>query len=511
LFSLWAAAMAATGFLYFAQVNHDLLYSFGGDETTYIVLALALSQGQGFTNVSKNPPVPQIHFPFFHPLLLSLVIRLFGLNIPLMKIMVISIYLAGLLLFVDLMRLKKEAFVAGLAVLLAASEAFPISYSRSLMSELPYVGLSLAALWAFGRAEESKRASAWLLLSAGLGLAAYYTRSAGVSLLAALAVAMIITARKSGEKINLWPRFAAALIMAGGVLAWIAYCYKVGGAESFEYFFEFLRAEHGKPDQSLGAVGILTRSAGNAFAYLKILGRLIAPWIRNDSLTAGIVAALLAVLGYARLWQKKFLAVQLYAAFYLLVILGWDFADQRLLLPLYALIYFFIVSGAVFAGNLVRKGFGLRLAAVLTAAVFALNFYYALPSVKKRGPVPGMDIGRHFRFVPTSSAHWDMMKLEVWAGENLPRQSKFLVNFSEDFFLMTGRPCVYPLPAAGAASLDILTRYKVDYIFLGDAYPVYSDWFMTAILSAPGLFEKVREIPRSHSAIYRFHWQRAQK
>jgi high-affinity Fe2+/Pb2+ permease len=98
-----------------------------------------------------------------------------------------------------------------------------------LGSELPYTGISLAALWALGRAEVSNARPAWLLLSTMLGLAAYYTRTSGIALAVALAVSMVIWPLFARNNRSKWIRLSSGLVMFAGVIAWLIYCYKAKG------------------------------------------------------------------------------------------------------------------------------------------------------------------------------------------------------------------------------------------------------------------------------------------
>jgi hypothetical protein len=486
------------------------------DETEYIVRALALSQGQGYVDIAAAPPQPETHFPFLHPLLLSLVIRLFGLNIPIMKIVLIIIYLAGLLLFVDLMRLKKEFFGAAIAALLAASYPSSLIYSKFLMSEFTYVGLSLTALWALARAESSKRGSVWMLLSASLGLSAYYTRSAGIALLVSIVISIIFLfgkqrAREGNQQ--LWPQIAAIFIIVAGAVAWAVYCYMKASILGLSYFLEFL-GEAPNPstlDRPIKAAAILARSESNAWTYFMGMGKFIAPWITHNSLLAAVIASLLAIMGFMRAFQRKFLAIELYGVFYILMMVGWATLYYRYLLPVYVLIYFFIISGIDFIARHASKRFGALTVAALAAVIFVLNIYSAAPLVARHRFLAGIDCGKNCRLVATSLAEWDMMTLEEWAGKSLPAQSNCLVNYCANFFLITGRPCVSAPRTSRTDPLELLVRHKVDYIFIGEAFPNSSDLFQEAISRAPYLFTKVQEIPRSGSAIYRFDWGRAPK
>jgi hypothetical protein len=217
------------------------------------------------------------------------------------------------------------------------------------------------------------------------------------------------------------------------------------------------------------------------------------------------------VIGFLRQAQRKFIPLLLYIFLYSLVILVWLIRVERYLIPLYAFILFFMLSGIRVVVDMVRKGRGMTAAALLASVLFSFHLFQAAPLLAKHAPVPGIDVGPHFRFVPVDQERWDMLQLQNWAGNNLPPHARFRVCHPEDFFILTGRPSGNIPVFSDVNDLDNLIRNKVDFIFYGKGNPECRDYLRHLLASQPYLFEKIQEIPGTDTALYRFYWQKAEK
>jgi hypothetical protein len=194
----WCALILASSLLTF-----DRKLYINGDNVEYIRLAEAARHGM----LWGSPKFP----PFF-PWLLALPQSVFGTALMPQKILVYLVYLVAAWL---LIRRARTLFPRGYGEPIGwiAATLIPVlEFGHYVMSEVPYLCLSLLALGAFDRATSGPDASGReeidpavsleagserhritaLILCAVAAAATFYTRSVGLSLWSALAVAIVI-------------------------------------------------------------------------------------------------------------------------------------------------------------------------------------------------------------------------------------------------------------------------------------------------------------------------------
>ncbi|UCG88335.1 MAG: glycosyltransferase family 39 protein, partial [Gemmatimonadota bacterium] len=154
----------------------------GGDNAGYMILAESIETGQGYRNIHLPGAPRHAHYPPFYPALL-VVAKLFGGGLIAFKVMSLIFTSISLVFFFVLAR-ARLGWEAGLAVAAPfALNPVLVYYSHWVLSEAPFVLLTLAALWASERMTESWR---WFALALACGILAYLTRAAGLPALAAL-------------------------------------------------------------------------------------------------------------------------------------------------------------------------------------------------------------------------------------------------------------------------------------------------------------------------------------
>lgn len=195
----WAAAGAAIA-LALALVRFDPYLFTGGDNTHYYALARALATGRGYVDLITPGAPPHTHYPPGFPALLVPVYLLTGGNYLALKL--VSFVAAAAALFA-LYRLASRdpavpPWAAAAAVWLMGLYGVFQLYSQRVLSDMPYLALVLAALAVFqGIASDPSGARPdrrWLLACA-LALAAFYVRTAGVTLLAGVGAWTILGRR----------------------------------------------------------------------------------------------------------------------------------------------------------------------------------------------------------------------------------------------------------------------------------------------------------------------------
>jgi hypothetical protein len=137
------------------------------------------------------------------------------------------------------------------------------------------------------------------------------------------------------------------------------------------------------------------------------------------------------------------------------------------------------------------------------------NRFLARPSInppwlQESPQLPAIEILPRFRMAPANQQGADIIRLELWARRNLPPNSVIAVSYFNDAFLISGlkNPLMFD---DRLDPLQVFMEGKVDYVFLAEAYPFYSNWALKAMKAQPGRFTEVQRIPGTRTAVYKFN------
>lgn len=172
------------------------------DDGVYLVTAKALATGQGYRIISLPTPVVQTKYPILFPALLALVWKIFPVfpdNLVFLKLIP---FLAALAWFALAYRYYVEVGLprrpaVALTIVLALTP-WVLYLSSILLSEMLFFALGMASLMMLRRLESSVTYGPRFALGAGaLAGAALLTRMAGITLIAAGALALVRKNRKA--------------------------------------------------------------------------------------------------------------------------------------------------------------------------------------------------------------------------------------------------------------------------------------------------------------------------
>ncbi len=173
--------------LFLLVINRQLNIS--GDNARYIILSESIANSGTYTNSMGVEPVPETHYPFFYPLVLSPLTKVFGINFVAYRALnAVFGILCGLVLFSFYGKESKGAgmIVAALTVL----NPLFLSYINIEMTEVIYTFLSCLTLLAASRYDAAKGGGAGnigrFLILMFLLVASFYTRTIGIALLLAV-------------------------------------------------------------------------------------------------------------------------------------------------------------------------------------------------------------------------------------------------------------------------------------------------------------------------------------
>lgn len=331
-------------------ITYDPKFSLTGDDAEFIILGKSIANGLGMMYVHGPVPSPTTKYPFGFPAALAAIQFVSPDNYTVMKIMVL-LFFALAMPFVYLLSKKYIGVLPALGVTtLTILSPHLLEYSHQIMSEVPYLCVSLLSLFVLRIFAGNKGIfkNTWLITGLLLMMLSYYTRSIGITLVGATVLYFLLQ-----------KRYAQAIFLATSAfilaLPWFIRNSNLGGDTYMEklllvnpYYTEMGR---------LTITSLIERVKTNLGIYLlQGLPRLVLPSLSQlDTsrqtaikylLTSGII---ILVGGYALiryLRQKDILA--LYFIFFFGICLLWPqvWSDIRFILPVVPLIWFFLVSGA---------------------------------------------------------------------------------------------------------------------------------------------------------------------
>jgi 4-amino-4-deoxy-L-arabinose transferase-like glycosyltransferase len=335
-----------------------------GDNAHYIVVAKSLATGHGLRDI-HTPGSPRFPYPVpLFPLILAPIVRIFDYDLVPLKLLVVVIGVltvyATLRLFLRLMDAKRAVV---LTALVAVSPQI-VSFSHQVMTELPYLGLSLVAVmcvmdYAGDDHWNGRKASLAALTLA----AAILTRTIGVTLVLAAAAYVVLDGvgplkRRTAKAALMCGLCAAVWLAANGTLI-----------AAIPYFAEF---RHGTASAQSGAthVGIRSRVAANLIAYAGAVPETVyyGYSLRDPApklVGAAIIVAILLGFAFAA-WRKRTL-VEYYCLAYGAVLLVYEPANsgnlRRYLVPVIPFLLYYFVRGLEALGVLAERIEGRRLLA----------------------------------------------------------------------------------------------------------------------------------------------------
>ncbi len=462
----------------------------GGDNAGYMILAESLQTGQGYRNI--HLPAAPLHsqYPPFYPIILAFVQALGG---GLMAFKVLSVlFTTATVVAVFMLGRVRLGWQVGLAIAAPfALNPVLLYYSHWVLSEAPFVLLTLLALWASERMTESNRFFAITLIA---GLLAFLTRSAGLPLLVALLLAL-------GWR-GLWRQLA----VAGGatlavVVGWWVWGRIAATAGEQVYTGNFLAVN--PYDPSLGIIGpgdLLARTVENVRLYsIQVLPESLAGAEAGGMNLLALLAALLIIALALVAWVRdirKVRVVELFAVLYAALIILWPevWTDRRFLLPLLPVLLFLAAAGVVWCFQFIRA----KRPVWLLPALGLLLVLLAIP-----GHVRSVRYSRHCMSVyqqgdplacyPTP---WRaFVEAANWVRANTP-DDVIVVNRKPRLFYYFSkrRGEVYPFTSDDDAMLAFLDRIAADYVVVAAISGTTFRYLVPVIRSVPDHFELVHVV-----------------
>jgi len=463
--------------------RHSDLPSFGDlhDDSLYYVSAKSLVDGGGYRIESLPGEPSQTKYPPLYPLLLSVAWRMnpeFLQNLPIAAwISWLALPAIMLQLVWVFPRLGIADWRAWMLMLLVAINPYMLVFSSTLVSELAYTALMLAAMLL---TERATRASA-IAAGAVAGLA-YLTRSAGIVFL--VAGPFYLWTRHKRREALLWT--CAMLPFIAGWTVWTRLHQVPTSDPALIYYTDYLRYEL----YSISLHDLPVFVWRNADGLLLGLGSLVLPNVASSFVVKTIaqVIAIAMISGVVRMVRRGTMGsgmVQLYAllaAGSCAQLVVWHFPpNERFVLPFLPLALAGLMTEMEHLSSMLRKGLQHRdarqrvvaagmLLAVASVLVGALGLQVYVGQVL----LPEQETAHRV-------ANADRIASYDWIRTKLPRDATMLSSEDGLVYLNTGRhamrrtlPPPYWYREDHARIIDWMSNFRAFTLQHGLTYFAYS-------------------------------------
>lgn len=476
--------------------------STGGDDANYIILSISLASAQGYRIISHPDQPLETQYPPLLSFLLMPLVRFFPENYLILKLIPLFFSFGTILIFIRIAKmLLPQKAEAMLLVILVAISPILVYYSTQVLSEPLYVFFSLFSIYLALRfdTQEDRRELLALPLAA---LAAYYSRSIGLSLIISIMLLYLIRRR---YKIF----FFLSLLMVLLILPWIIRNSLLLGKSPYISSF-FLVDPYNLDLGTIGFIGFGKRFVMNIIRYSgKIILNLLAyPWLEKVNpynpfkIALGLIISSFILFGFYRSLKTKINLLNLYALIYLLFCLVWPWYDTRFLVPIFPIILLFLIQGI----NEVEKLLKIKpLKNVLQRKLFhkmliaSIILFFLIGSAR-------IIYNNHWGEV---SEEWqDYHRACLWLKEHSANGSNILCREPSYAYLISERKAVcYPFTLNHDEMSQFFVEHRIDYIIY-DRLIAPTDnaqrYLKPFLASHPELFRPV--YPVGSSGTYVFKW-----
>ena len=453
----------------------------GGDNAGYMILADALRTGRGYRDIYLPGAPLHAQYPPVYPTILA-VVALLGGGLISFKTLSVGFTTASLLVLYLLARRRLDGTAAfGVTVPFALSPLV-LDYSHWVLSEAPFLLLTLVALWGGVQMEDDR--SRPVIVATIFALLAYLTRAAGLPLIAALLLALAW--RRD------WKRLGRVAIAAGAVIGgWWVWGRLAATGSARVYTNNFLLINPYQPE--LGYVGpgdLIVRLVNNIRLYgVEVLPRALAGQSALGAFALpGILTALailaLAIAGWGgSVGRRRIGLLEAFIFFYAGLILLWPqvWTDRRFLLPLLPVILLFAVEGAIWAFEFVRVG---RPGWVLPALGILIGLL-AIPDHVRTASVNQRCL-RFYRQGDRLACYppaWrSFFQAASWVRDGTPADVVVVSRKPRLFFLFGRRQGdVYPFTTDDRRMLDFFDTLGADYVVVAGLSATTGRYLVPAI------------------------------
>jgi len=475
----------------------------GGDNATYILLAKGLVQGKGFRDIWAPGMPPHTQYPFGFPLFLAPFVAAFPHPLIPMKLFVFLLAFISLLL---VHALSKQTLPQEQSLFLLALTCLSptlIEFSHWVLSEVPYLGVSFLALFLLKDREDSWKD--WRFWLGVVAVAfAYHIRTAGIALVAALPLYVLIKRRWAAFGISLLSLFLL-------LLPWVLR--NRGLSHEGGYLQQFLLKEPYNPALGYATLSdFIGRFGMNLKIYaLQVLPGFIFPPL-GEAQPGGIATLIGLALTVLCLWglvaqgRENIRLTHVYLVCYLGVSLLWPsvWSDRRFLLPVLPLLLGIFISGTFSLSGILWK----QKPKILGTILISLSGFTALwvnltiiPS-QMNNTMAYMQ-GDEFAGYP--EPYVTFFQAADWIKANTEPNAVVISRKPTLFYLRAERPSfIYPFTPSPESLASAIEKNRAGYIVVDQVSGTTQRYLIPALRPGiPARYELIYQTPEPATYVLR--------
>lgn len=411
----------------------------GGDNAGYLSLAHSLVTQGSYVEQWDPEARPHTKYPPVYPTILAGAMLLGAEGWGAFKaISVFFVVVSVFVTFLWALDRRGPRFALVLALLLAFSPAVLWS-SRWILSDPPFLALTLFTLWAFHRVDRGSASPAWLWAGGAAAILATFTRTAGLPLVLAVGGWLALERRWKSLAI-----FGAAFALPSGL--WWMRGQRSGGAE---YVSEFWKINPYDPDLgNVGVGGLVSRIFENLNGYVFThIPAGLAPYGGGLLAVLGLALVSAAVVGWGLRLRRERTVTELFTPLYFGLILVWPtvWSGDRFALPLYPLLLFYAGEALVDGARHLHRRLPWAVAA-LAVTVLGIPAVRAWSGLVHEASICSRVVETRGPFGCYSPGFQEFTLAARWVGENLPDGAAVFTRKPRIFYTLSGVPSrTYPL------------------------------------------------------------------
>ncbi len=500
LYTAGLAIIFALSFSYIFNSKIDL----NGDNCEYFILATSLAGGDGYSDITHEPPVASNLFPPGYPVLMSF-IRFFTDSVFPQKILNGIFLLASALIFFFFIRKFKlpdsMAFVASAVILLNYQV---LHFATMMMSEMSFMFFTVLSVWFLSKMDDDKpfwkdKYFYFAILSVAY---CYHVRTQGIALAAAVVGFFLFTKR--------WKQMIA---FAGGfavcLLPWMIRN-NLSGVGQSRYLSMIAMSNPWRPEEGTLSFGELISRFLETFTMLvtKAVPNSILPYFSADYnvsttgmewLTAIILFSVIGI-GMWRLGKFKYLFLFYVLATFGVISLFSTPSENRYITPLLPFLEVSLMLGlyAILQFAVEKMNIGKQFSPWLLCVVVFFSF-------------PKLEVLHAQNNMPFPPNYRNFFIVAEETKKQLPRNT-VICSRKPALFYMFSKTAVttYAWTEDNEELIKGLINNNVDFVVLEQlGYSSTPRYLYPAISNNPDLFIPVMHVPDPDTYLFKFEREKA--
>jgi 4-amino-4-deoxy-L-arabinose transferase-like glycosyltransferase len=464
----------------------DPKLSTGGDNAHYLILAKSILQGS-YSNLFEPGSPPHSQYPPVFPLLLAPMVAISGGSFIPPKLMLVAFGVGALILFYLVLRRLTSGKDWVLPLVLLAVSPLYLTYAHYLFTELPFILLSLPALYFLLRGGEGRRR--WLFAGlAGLFAAlAFLTRTQGLAL--PLGLAIFLGFKRRWQELGVF-----ALVFFLTWLPWLQRDLRV--PHEAGYLAQLFRRDwYNAASGNIGAGEFVKRIFENLGIYLlRVFPAVMLPMLASARAVLpvfGVLVSGFALWGFVAEARRHGMGMmEWYVLLAAGILMVWPtiWSGDRFLLPILPLLVWYLVVGfRELARRLKLPAIPAYAAGAIALVCLVSNVGQAQTSLRNLS-----DYAKGDRFAGYDDAWRTYFQAAEWLRVHTDTNAVVVSRKPQFTYLYSGRKSfVYPFIADEKQVLGEIDRKGATHVFLETFFGSSAQYLFPVIRDHPERFQQI--------------------